>query len=195
MSHPTTPIVTCAPPCADQTHEPARWFAEEVHAHDSQLKSYLRGSFPSVHDVEDVVQESYLRVWRARAAEPIKSARAFLFTIARRLALDVVRHRRNSPIDVVPDLAALRVVEDKADLVAVVSAQEEDALLVEALATLPPRCREIIVLRKFQNLPQKEVASRLGISEFTVQEQVYRGLRRLEKILVRRGVMRSWQHE
>ena len=42
----------------------ARWFKEEVHSLDTRLKSYLRGSFPSV-DVEDVVQESYLRTWLA----------------------------------------------------------------------------------------------------------------------------------
>lgn len=67
--------------------EQAQWFANEVHAHASQLKAYLRGAFPSVRDVDDVVQESYLRIWKARAIHPIESAKTFLFTIARRVAL------------------------------------------------------------------------------------------------------------
>jgi hypothetical protein len=54
---------TFAPPAAALR----AWFAEEVQPHDAQLKAYLRGAFPAVRDVEDVVQESYLRVWRARA--------------------------------------------------------------------------------------------------------------------------------
>jgi hypothetical protein len=50
---------------------PARWFAEEVQPHEASLRAYMRGAFPMVRDVDDVVQESYLRVWRARAAQPI----------------------------------------------------------------------------------------------------------------------------
>ena len=37
----------------------ARWFAEQVHPNDSSLRAYLRHSFPSVPDVDDLVQESY----------------------------------------------------------------------------------------------------------------------------------------
>ena len=175
-------------PCA----EPLRWFAEEVQPHDASLKAYLRTAFPSVTgEVDDVVQESYLRIWKARAAQPIRSAKAFLFQVARRLAVDRVRHERALPIDTMPDLDGLSVIDSKTDVAEIVSTNEEIALLVEALEYLPPRCREIMVLRKLQNLPQKEVAHRLGISELTVQEQVYRGVRRCEKFLLRRGVIRS----
>lgn len=152
----------------------------------------MRGAFPAAGDAEDVVQESFLRLWRLGAAKPIRSAKAFLFTVARHIALDAVRRARASPVFAVPDLAALPVVEEGTDACGAASRSEEVALLAEALQSLPPRCREIILLRKFQNLPQREVAARLGISEFTVQEQVYRGLRRLEKTLTRRGVIRSW---
>src|SRR5580693_2470646 len=60
--------------------EQIRWFTEEVHPHEPSLRAYLNGSFPTVRDLDDVVQESYLRIWQARAAYPIGSARAFLFT-------------------------------------------------------------------------------------------------------------------
>lgn len=173
----------------------ARWFADEVQPHGSSLKAYLQGAFPAVRDAEDVVQESFLRLWKLRAGHPIRSAKAFLFTVARNIALDSVRRLRTSPISAVPDLAALPVVEENADVSGAVSTNEEVSLLVDALQSLPARCREIIMLRKFQNLSQKEVAARLGISEGTVQEQVYRGVRRLEKILTQRGVIRGWRDE
>lgn len=176
-----------------RTAEHARWFAAEVQPHGSSLKDYVRGAFPAVGDAEDVVQESFLRLWTLRAATPIRSAKAFLFTVARNIALDSLRRTRHSPVFAVPDLAALPVVEEGADAHDAASRSEEVALLAEALQSLPARCREILLLRKFQNLPQKEVAARLGISELTVQEQVYRGLRRLEKILTRRGVIRPWK--
>ena len=176
-----------------QTAEHARWFAAEVQPHGSSLKEYVRSAFPAVGDADDVVQESFLRLWTLRAATPIRSAKAFLFTVARNIALDSVRRARTSPVFAVPDLSALPVMEEGTDACSAASRSEEIALLAEALQSLPSRCREIIILRKFQHLSQKEVAARLGISELTVQEQVYRGVQRLEKILTKRGVIRPWK--
>lgn len=166
--------------------EQARWFAEEVHAHDSQLKAYLRGSFPAVRDVEDVVQESYLRIWKARAAQPIRSAKAFLFTVARRLALDHVRSQRRSPIVAVTDLSHLFVLESAPNARETAATAEEIALLVEAVDSLPARCREIFILRRLQGVPQKDIAARLGLSEQTVQVQAARGVRRCTDFIQRR---------
>jgi len=172
-----------------QTPEEARWFAEEVHAHDSQLKAYLRGSFPTVRDVDDVVQESYLRVWKARATQPIQSTKAFLFKVARNAALNIVNRERSSPVSiVVGDLAGLPVLVDRPGVAEVIGKEEKLRLLVQALATLPPRCREVTVLRKLKGIPQREVAARLGIAEKTVEEQVARGVRRCEAWLRKQGV-------
>lgn len=166
----------------------SKWFTEEVHPHGAQLRSYLRGAFPSVHDVDDVVQESYLRIWRARAAQPIGSVKSFLFQIARHLAIDLVRRRQVSPIEPVGDLARLPVIEERADVIESVSAHDKVRLLVEALATLPPRCREVVMLRKLKGLSQKEAAARLQIAEKTVDEHLARGVKRLEDYFRRRGI-------
>jgi RNA polymerase sigma factor (sigma-70 family) len=165
-----------------------RWFTDEVYTHDAQLKAYLRHSFPAVRDVEDVVQESYLRLWKSRAAQPIHSAKAFLFKVARHVALNLVTRQRSAPVSVVGDLSALPVMEEKADVIEHVSREEKLRFLVEALATLPPRCREITVMRKLRGLSQREVALQLGIAEKTVDEQVARGVRRCERYLRRRGI-------
>jgi RNA polymerase sigma-70 factor (ECF subfamily) len=170
----------------------ARWFAAEVHPHDAQLKAYLRSSFPAVRDIDDVVQESYLRIWRSRAVQPIHSAKAFLFKVARHVALNLVDRQRASPVMVVGDLAALPVLDSRPGVVETVSKNEKVRLLVLALATLPPRCREIIILRKLKGVPQKDVAARLGIAEKTVEEQVARGVKRCEEYLRRRGVTNAY---
>jgi RNA polymerase sigma-70 factor (ECF subfamily) len=170
--------------------EQLRWFAENVQPHDAPLKAYLRNSFPTVRDVDDVVQESYLRVWKARATQPIASARGFLFKVARNIALNFVARQRISPLTDVGDLTALPVVDEGRDVAEIAARNETRRLLVEALAALPPRCREITILRKFKSVPQKEIAAQLGISEKTVEEQVARGVRRCEEYLRRRGVTR-----
>jgi RNA polymerase sigma-70 factor (ECF subfamily) len=178
-------------PQSDQT----RWFAEEVQPHEASLRAYLRASFPSVGaDIDDVVQTSYLRIWRKRAAEPIRSAKAFLFTIARHLALDAVRREHRSPIEHVGELAGLNVIDEQASVSDYVSRTERIQLLVEAIDALPPRCREVMILRKLKFLPQREVAVRLNISESGVEIQLTRGLARCREYLRRRGVTALFRH-
>jgi RNA polymerase sigma factor (sigma-70 family) len=185
------PIVS-PPKSADAVSSPeqesARWFADHIQVHDSALKSYLRRSFPRARgEVDDVVQESYLRIWRARAGQPLKSAKAFLFTVARRVALDLLRHKRASPINDVGNFPALPVLDEREDVVDLVSREEKIRLLAQALATLPPRGREVVILRKLKGLSQKEVSSQLNLSEKTVDEHLYRGMKRLGHHLRERG--------
>lgn len=189
-SHAPHPTVNPPHEIADPTAAGDRtaWFATEIQPHGLQLRSYLRGSFPSVRDVDDVVQESYLRIWRARARQSIRSAKNFLFQIARHVALDQLRHERLSPIDPVADLAGLRVMDGEPDAAAAACSHDEIALLAAAIDALPARCREIFVLRKIQRVPQREIARRLGLSEHTVQAQVSRGMKRCEKFFAELGL-------
>lgn len=180
-------------PTSDTEH--ARWFADEVQPHEQALRSYLKKSFPSVHDVDDVVQESLTRTWLARAKQPILSAKGFLFKVARHMAIDLTRRDKISPVDSVRDLDQLPVLDGEPNVVDVVTNHEKARLLAEAIATLPARCREIVVLRKLHGLPQREVAVRLGIAEKTVEAQLARGLKRCESHLRRLGVHHYYDHE
>jgi RNA polymerase sigma-70 factor (ECF subfamily) len=167
--------------------EEARWFSQEVLPHDGQLKAYLRGSFPAVRDVDDVVQESLLRIWRVRLEKPIRSGRSFLFQVARRIAIDVVRRQRSGPF-VAIDLATAESVPCAAPGNDEAAARQDDlALLTRAFEDMPPRRREVMLLRKIEGVSQKEIASRLGITEAAVQIHVVRGLRGLERFFEARG--------
>ncbi len=168
--------------------ESAQWFTDEVQPHEPVLRAHLRAAFPAVRDIDDIVQESYLRMWRARLERPIASSRAFLFTVARHVALDLVRGLRRSPIDPAVDVTALQIAEDRAAVSDMLGAREKIELLGEAVGALPERCRQIVVLHKIQGLSQREVATRLGISERTVENLVARGVRRCEAHFRARGV-------
>lgn len=184
----STPNSSERSPVAEQT----RWFAEEVHAHDSALKSYLRRSFPTAReDVDDVVQESYLRVWKAQATHPIQSAKNFLFTVARRLAIDGLRRNKISPLVAIPDLAVLPVMDSRPGVAETACTNDELALLAQAIHALPARCREVMVLRQIQGVSQKEIARTLGVSELTVQTHVVQGLRRIEAFFRALGASRN----
>lgn len=159
-----------------------------MHPHESQLRGYLRGSFPDVRDVDDVVQESYLKVWQAKAAHPILSARAFLFRVARNLALDAIRREKASPVDPMGSLADLPVIEDRPGVADTLTREEKGRLLGQALGSLPDRCREIVFLHKIKGLSQREVAEKLGLTEKTVANQIGLGVKRCEEFFRRRGI-------
>jgi RNA polymerase sigma-70 factor (ECF subfamily) len=168
--------------------ETSRWFEAEVRPHESELRGYLRGRFAAVRDVDDVVQESFLRVWQARLDRPIRASKAFLFQVARHLALDTLRRERAAPLVRLPDFAVESVLEDTPGADEAACTRDELALLAAALLALPPRCRHVMLLRQIEGLPQKEIAARLGLSELTVQTHVVHGLRKLEAYFRRQGV-------
>ena len=173
---------------------PTRWFAEEIQPHEPALRSYLRGSFPDVRDVDDVVQESYLRIWRSGTTRSITSAKAFLFTVARRIALNVLRKNHNAPFVALGDIPASRVLDDKPDACDQFIVRERINLLADALLTLSPRCRDVVILHKVKGLPQREVAARLGISERTVESHVRTGVARCTAYLQARADSGSHRH-
>jgi len=182
-------VLSLPPPRPSPTAEENRWFSEEVHVHESSLRAYLRTCFPFASDIDDVVQEAFLRLWKVRMAQPVRYAKALLFKVARHVVIDSARRNLVSPIVRVTDLAALPVLDGVGpgpDEVA--CAREEVALLASAIDALPARCREILILRKLRGVSQKAIAAQLGLSEQTVQVQVSRGVRRCEEFLKSRGV-------
>ena len=108
----------------------------------------LRGSFPSVRDLDDVIQESYLRIWRRQLGEPIRSGKTFLFQVAKRLAIDLLRRTRAAPFETVPEISSLSVMQDSPTADEVAAKNEELDLLYEAIDSLPARCQEILILQR-----------------------------------------------
>jgi RNA polymerase sigma-70 factor (ECF subfamily) len=169
----------------------ATWFAEHVQPHEPELRAFLRRHFPTVQDIDDLVQEAYVRLIRAHHAGTIAEPRAYLFRTARNLACDLFRRRRPVSIEALEETQRLSVVEDKADAAETASHAQEIELLIEAIHALPTRCREVITLRKLHGLSYREIAARLGISENTVNAQLAIGLVRCRHYLAARGVVKQ----
>lgn len=161
-----------------QNPEDASWFAEEVLPHERSLRAYLHSAAPATVEVDDLLQDSYLRLLRARANGQIRCAKALLFAIARNAVRDALRDKRANREIPSTEIEKFAVLDDSAAVVDLVSRRQEQTLLAEAIRALPERCRQVLILRKIHGLPQKEIAARLGITENTVESLVSRGLRR-----------------
>ena len=166
----------------------SQWFEDEVRPHESALRAYLHGMFPSIPDIDDLVQESYARLLRAREAGKVRYVKAFLFAIARNAALDFCRRRKVVSIDAIGNLADLTVIDDRPDASEIVNKQQELELLADAVRSLPERCRQVLTLRLLYGLSHKEIAAELAISDLTVKAQVAKGMRRCAAYFKAKGL-------
>ena len=165
--------------------EPARWFAEHVQPHEAMLRAWLHSRFRCENDIDDVVQETYVRLLRARERGEVASPKAFLFAVARNLALDRFRHREVVPTESLVENEALAVLEENGGTPEIIAHNQELELLTEAIQSLPDRCRQIFTLRKVYGLSQAEIAKQLGVSENTVSAQLTIGVKKCMAFMLR----------
>ncbi|MGI6233121.1 MAG: RNA polymerase sigma-70 factor [Prevotella sp.] len=122
-------------------------------------------------DAEDVVQESYVKLWSNQPSQP----KSFLYTTVRNACIDRLRTRNNNMVvDTEPHDEDGIIDDEEAQ-----SRSEREARLWQAIDNLPERCRQIFLMSKRDGMTYKQIASELGLSEKTVEHQVSKALSRL----------------
>jgi RNA polymerase sigma-70 factor (ECF subfamily) len=135
---------------------------------------------------EDIVQETLLRAWRhPEALDPARGeVRSWLFTVARRIAIDAHRARSARPPEVGEDaLAGLPAGADE------IEAAMRSWVVADALASLSPPHREAIVQTYYRDRTVAEAAEVLGVPPGTVKSRVHYALAALRLALRERGVV------
>jgi len=134
-------------------------------------------------DIEDIVQETYVRIYQAAQRQQIHHPKAFMLRTARNLALnhvgsaDAMSHLASTEWDVDADEDTNQwqnAISEPLETAA--QTDEEFLMFCRAVCELPVQCRRVFVLRKVYGLSQQEVAKHLGISEATVEKHVAKGV-------------------
>jgi len=167
-----------------------QWFMREVLPLEPMLTRFLQRNWRNEAEIGDLRQEAYARVYEAAQRERPLLVKPFLFQITRNLMIDRLRRQSVVSLESMTDFEWLNVSDDKPSSEAYVAARQELRLLQAALDALPPRCRQVVLMRKVEGLSQKEVAKRMGITIETVENQVAKGMRLLAQALGdRRGAV------
>ena len=149
------------------------------------LRAWLRSQFPAQPDIDDIVQEAFMRVLKARATEEVRAPKALLFVTARNLALMQLRHRAVAKEDALTETELWSILDQSVDVPQAAARAEELETLTKAIQSLPTRCRQILTLRKIYGMSQKDVAAELGIAEHTVEVQGTIALRKIGEYFAR----------
>jgi len=160
-------------------------FYHIVQQHTDRLLRLAYGFLKSRADAEDVVQDLYLQIWRARVQwEPRGAIGSYLALSVRRRALDILKHRR-----VETAYAERAAVEAAADSDTSVSTPEsalltrdDHAKTAALLEQLPERFRMILLLRYAQQRSFAEIATILEISVPAARQLAHRALEQLRKL-------------
>ena len=165
-----------------------QWFRQEVQPHESSLRAYLRARFPTLPDLDDLVQETYARLIHCRISHAVTSPKALLFATARNAAVDFFRRQQIVSIECMADFERLSVLEDAPNAAEDASHAQEIELLKASVRALPDRCRQVVTLRMIYGQSHKQIAQQLGIAENTVNNQLSIGLERCRQFLTARGM-------
>ncbi len=160
-------------------------FVQRLYAdHAGELLRFVtRGVGGDVQSAEDIVQETIVRAWNNRSRfDSVRSARPWLFTVARRLMIDQGRRRATRVEQVGAPARDDPSGEDHANRTL------SHLVILDALDALTPAQRAVIVELYFRAASVREAAERLDIPEGTVKSRCFHALRRLRAVLVDSGL-------
>jgi len=151
------------------------------------LMKYLRRFYDNSQDIEDALQESFLKTYEIEKKQTIDSPAAYLFMTVNNFARRDLKKKSNlhaEPIEEI-ELSSLSIGMNAVEKG--LEARQTLAIFAEAADSLPDQCRKAFLLRKVHGFSQKEIANTMEISESTVEKHLAKGLKRSMEYMTRRG--------
>ena len=183
IEKPDSGLGTTGPGMAPAVSDVDVWFGREILPLEAALMQFLQHNWRNRADLTDFRQDVYVRVYQAAQKQIPDHPRQFLFTTARNLLIDRVRHEQVIPIEAAADLEALEIAVDTPAPDRTLMARDELRRVQAALDRLPAREREAILLGRVEGLSRREIALRMGIAESAVAQYLSRGIRGLVNTL------------
>ena len=151
------------------------WLERYVLPHEPALRAWLRGRYLKGLDIDDIVQETYVRLAKAGSLQHVRSGRSYAFQTAGSVIADHLRRTKITSILSVGSLEDFDLVSSEPSPEVQVIDRDELQQLAKTVARLPEQVRQVFTLRRVRELSQRDVSVRMGISESTVEKHVSRG--------------------
>ena len=144
--------------------------------HVQAVRHYASSFFKSSHDVEDLLQDVYVKVAERGGLADVREPRAFLCKVAKNLALNEKNRSGNRLSEQLDELVSDQHIPTTIDLHDQAEQQQRFAHFCEAINQLPTQCRRVFVMNKIEGLGNAEIAEKLSISISTVDKHLAKGM-------------------
>lgn len=151
----------------------------------SALISALSRILPRA-DIDDVLQETYLIWYQKNQEQNIENAKAYVFRVARNLAIS--RLRKTQVQQTYLQDCALHETQPTTSLSTKLVETQTQELLSQAIATLPPLCKQIFILRKLHGKSHQEISHIFGISVKTIENHITKGMHHCRHYIVQQTI-------
>lgn len=149
------------------------WALKEVfNRHHLRLYRFATSILHDNEPAKDIVQDVFIDLWNRRHTSQIRQLSGYLL---RAVKFQVLNHLRNGKLRE-HHLKVVQQVEFANQTEEAINFKETEHALKESLNQLPPRCRQVFFLSRFEYLSNKEISKRLNISNKTVEVQITKAL-------------------
>lgn len=156
------------------------------------LGFFLMGYLKSVDEIEEIIQEVFLKVWENKhSIDPRHNFKNYLFKISKHVFLNKLR-RKAVEENYRSSFVANFSEEDNSTEDSIIFSDYED-FYIKAVNNLPPKRKDIFLLSRKQGLTYEEIAKAMNISQKTVEKQMSEALRYLRaQLLMENGSILHW---
>ena len=142
----------------------------------AELRRFAYRYLKTPHDVEDVVQEAFVRVLEAQRSHTVKHIPSYVYQTIKNLSLNELAKCGNRLTDTVGDQMPKSVLLETATIEEDFEARQKFELFCRAVRQLPTKCQRAYILRKVYGFSHQEIAQRMGVSVKTVEAHLTKAI-------------------
>lgn len=159
--------------------------AEFAASYRVALMNFFRRRVRSQEDAEELTQEVFVRLLRRSSLADIRHLEGFAFTTAANLLRDYYRLSARTGRTVSNDDQLHQLASEDAAPEKITEDRQQLGVLLKALEELPPRCRTVFIMHRFEDMPHSEIAQRQNISVSAVEKHIASAVLAMRKKLGR----------
>ncbi|MDD3799337.1 MAG: sigma-70 family RNA polymerase sigma factor [Novosphingobium sp.] len=160
-----------------------RWFIDEVLPHEPAFLEAARRLERDADAAHDLVQEAFARLFAMDGWASIAYPRQYVLRMLRNMSIERLRRAKIVEFQRISDIEDFDVEDDTPDQFRIASGKDLVGRVRTALNAMPERCRTVLIRRRFDGQPPREIARELGISLSTMEKRLARALVLLSRAL------------
>ncbi len=153
--------------------------------YSKDMFSFAMNIFRRREICEDIVQNIFVDFWTNRKKTKITHLKPYLYQAVKFQIYKYLRDRRISADDLIPK----DIVDFSMNISEKLESDELEEIINVQLEKLPPRCKQIFILSRYENMTNKEISTKLGISIQAVKNQISKALHFMRQNLSSEGVI------